>query len=352
MKPAVRHPRIADADALQTPIDGAAASGYRAPAEWEPHACVWLVPPFNTDTWPGCLDRAQAQFADWVDVLSRYTPIRTPAELGANNSDSWVRDFGPLFVVRDSTPALALHDFRFDSWGGKYEPPQTDDVFPQYVARDLDRPIWIHDFVLEGGSIDVNGVGTLMTTDQCLLDAGRNPGLTRTDIETKLRDTLNVSHFIWLPGGIEGDDTDGHVDDVARFIAPDTVAVVSAHADHPDHAVTRANVQALQRATDQRGQPLSILELPAPPPMPFDYPGDRFTPPRRHNVPASYVNFLISNGGLFVPVFGQPTDDTALRLFDDAMPNHTIEPIRAEWLVVGQGALHCLSMPQPATRIH
>lgn len=358
------HPRIADAGALCSPAQNAAAMGYRAPAEWEPQACVWLVPPFNAETWPGCLDKAQDQFADWMARLKRYTPVRTPDQVGATNNDSWVRDYGPIFVVKEScestkslTPSsslesrasnLALQDFRFDSWGGKYDPPEVDDVFPQHVAHDLDLPIWIHDFVLEGGSIDVNGTGTVMTTEQCLLNAGRNPGLSRADIEATLRDTLGVTHIVWLPGGIVGDDTDGHVDDAARFIAPDTVAVVSADTDHPDRVMTRANVSALRTATDQAGQSLNILELPAPPPMPFDYPGDRFIPARRELLPASYANFLISNGGVFVPVFDQPTDDLALRLLDDAMPSHTIEPIRAEWLVVGQGALHCLSMPQPA----
>ncbi len=340
------HPRISAHDGLVTPGGSAAALGYRMPGEFEPLSCVWLVPPENPETWPGCLDQAQRQFADWVDQLRRAVPVSTTGELGIPNNDAWIRDFGPIFVVRgrsaEAEPAIACHDFHFNTWGGKYEVRDLDDVVPQHIAHNLNLPIWVHDFVLEGGSIDVNGQGTVLMTEQCLLNPNRNPGLSREQIEAKLHETLGTRHVVWLPGGIEGDDTDGHIDDVARFISADTVAAVSAPKDHPDHEVTMRNLQALRGAHDQDGRALNIVELPAPKPVYYDYPTGR------EQTPASYANFLIANGHVFVPVFGQPSDDVALEALRDVMRGYTVQPVLSEHLVVGLGALHCLSQHQPS----
>ncbi len=342
------HDRIAEYAGLNLPTESAASLGYRMPGEFEPLSCVWLVPPFNPETWPGCLDRAQKQFADWVDLLRKAVPVSTTDGLGIQSNDSWVRDFGPIFVVRDVEnghgPAIACHDFHFNTWGGKYEVRDLDDVVPQRIAAKLRLPIWVHDFVLQGGSIDVNGQGTVMTTEQCLLNKNRNPGLSRNRIEAKLHETLGTRHVIWLPGGIEGDDTDGHIDDVARFIAPDTVAIISAPADHPDHAMTQRNLNALRSATDQDGRALRIVELPVPEPILYDYPEGRYP------MPASYANFLIANGHIFMPTFGQSADDRALDVLAGALPGYSVVPVPAGWLVAGLGALHCLSQQQPAVR--
>jgi agmatine deiminase len=358
----VTHPRINEAERLTCPPGSASSYGYRMPGEFERLSRVWLSPPVNAETWPGCLDGAQKQFVDWVDLLNQAVPVRTTDGLGIPTNDSWIRDFGPLFVVRDKPddsgtgtlpgslpgalpgvlPGVACHDFHFNTWGGKYEVRDLDDVVPQHIARELGLPIWVHDFVLEGGSIDVNGRGTVLTTEQCLLNPNRNPGLTRDMIEAKLHETLGTRHVIWLPGGIEGDDTDGHIDDVARFISPDTVAVVSADKGHPDHDMTRANLRTLREAVDQAGRALNIVELPVPEPIHYDYPDGRAP------VPASYANFLIANKHLFLPVFGQPADDRALGILAGAMPGYSVVPVRAEHLVVGLGALHCLSQQQPA----
>ncbi len=331
---------------------------YILPAEWAKQSCVWLVPPHNPETWPGCFDRAAAQFAVFQAELAKVTPVRTPAEFGIATNDSWVRDFGPISVVRkDSDPhpedvgvrvPLIYHDFVFNGWGGKYEQRDLDDVVPAKLGERLGIPVVNHELILEGGSIEVNGRGTLMTTEQCLLNENRNANLSRAQIETKLRDTLGVSHFVWLPGGIAGDDTDGHIDDVARFVAPDRVAIITAPADHPDHAVLQRNLDALRAARDQDGNRFDIVELPVPETIEYDFPADRFGPGGKGPVPASYANFLISNGAVFVPVFGQADDDTALRAIEQALPSYRVVPIRAEWLVVGLGALHCLSMQQPA----
>jgi len=341
------------AHAADQPTGPALPAGARLPAEWEPQSCVWLVPPHNPQTWPGCFDRAAAQFDAFMTELARATPISTPAELGVATNDSWIRDFGPITTL-DPLGQPLFHDFIFNGWGGKYESRDLDDAVPTQLASALGLPVAHHSFVLEGGSIAPNGRGTALTTEQCLLHPNRPrthkpPGQTaRAYIEQTLHDTLGITHLIWLPGGIEGDDTDGHIDDVARFLDPHTIACISAPPGHPDHATTAANLEALRDAHDPAGRPFDVIELPMPDPILYDFPPDRFGPGGTEPVPASYANFLISNGHVFVPVFGQPTDDQALRLLDDAMPGHRVVPVRAEWLVVGLGALHCLSMQQPA----
>lgn len=346
------HPTIDAIDSIDRPTRSASELGYRCPAEFEPVACVWVVPPHNPETWPGCFEAAQAQHADWVDLMRRHVEVRTPGSLGIDTDDSWIRDYGPIFVTntgnRDNP--LAAHDFRFNSWGAKYEAVRpNDDVVPQHLADKLGLPLWVHDFVLEGGSIEVNGRGTVMTTQQCLFNANRNPWATPNVIEQTLHESLGTRHVIWLPGGIAGDDTDGHIDDVARFVSPDCVAVVAAPEDHPDHAVTRRNLDALKQARDQDGQPLHIVGLPAPKPIIYDFPDlPSVDEPGPSPVPASYANFLIANDAVFVPVFGQETDDVACGVLERVLPGRSVVPVRAEHLVVGLGALHCLSMQQPA----
>ena len=225
--------------------------GYRMPAEWEPIECVWVTRPHNKETWPGCLDAAQQQFDNLVTQINQHAKVRTTQSLEIPTNDSWIRDYGPIFVTRNNND-LACHDFIFNCWGEKYEPYRDDDAVPRAIAKHLGISVWLHDdFVLEGGSIDLNGNGTLMTTRQCLLNKNRNPRLSQDEIETKLSETLSISHVIWLPGGINGDDTDGHIDDVARFIQPDTIAAAQAPAGHPDHDTLEKNWQALQQARNE-----------------------------------------------------------------------------------------------------
>jgi agmatine deiminase len=340
------HPFIESPDQLQRPTQSAAAMGYRMPAEWEPLDRVWLTYPHNPYTWPTVLDKAKSQYDAFLAALGKFTTPYTTQTLELATNDSWIRDYGPIFVVNDKG-GLACHDFIFNCWGGKYDEHDLDNVIPQHIARQLNIPIWVHDVVMEGGGLDVNGRGTLLTTEQCLLNENRNPHLTRQQIEQVLADALNVRQFIWLPGGIEGDDTDGHIDDVARFIAPDTVAAVRPPAGHPDHHVLEQNWQILARSRDQDGNLLNLVELPAPDPIYFDYPADEYSDGGRRQIPASYANFLIANGGVLAPIFGQKHDDAALRSLERAMPRHQIVPIRAEWLVVGLGTLHCMSQQQP-----
>lgn len=316
------------------------------PAEWEPLERVWVTRPHNPQTWPGGLDRAQRQFDQMLEKIRPHAQPCTTQSVGITTDDSWIRDYGPIFVVNDGG-GLACHDFVFNCWGDKYRPYDHDDAVPPQIASRLNIPVWQHRLVLEGGSIDVNGAGTVMTTRQCLLNTNRNPHLTQPQIEEQLHDALGTTHVIWLPGGIAGDDTDGHIDDVARFVNRDTVVAVRAPSGHPDHDVLQCNWRALENAHDQSGAKLNLVNLPAPDPIEYDFPPDDAGPGGPRRLPASYANFLIANSGVCVPVFGQHHDDVALSTLDTAMPDHAIVPIRCEHLVVGLGAVHCLTMQQP-----
>ncbi len=323
-------------------------SGYRLPGEFEPVVAVWLTYPHNPSTWPGCFERAREQYDHFMTQAARYAHVELVNKRHAMpTNDSWIRDYGPVFMVGPNGE-LACHDFAFNGWGGKYdESYAADDVIPRRIAAMLDIPLWRHDFVLEGGSIDVNGRGVLLTTEACLVNAGRNRALDRAGVEAVLRDTLAVERIVWLPGGIAGDDTDGHVDDVARFIAPGMIAAVRAPQGHADHEAMDRNWRTLRESRDVDGNGFELVELPAPGPIAYDYPADHFAGGGRQPCPASYANFLMVNEAVLVPVFGQPTDDAACDALAKALPDRRIEPIRAEWLVVGLGALHCLSMQQP-----
>ncbi|MEM1211213.1 MAG: agmatine deiminase family protein [Planctomycetota bacterium] len=316
------------------------------PPEWHPVDAVWVVPPHNPETWPGCFEQAQQQHADWCAAMKQAgITVRTPADLGIPTNDSWIRDFGPLFTF-DDTGQLTIQNHTFNTWGNKYEPRPLDNAVPQRLAEALSLPLTTHDLVLEGGSIETNGHGTLLTTSACLLHANRNPHLTQPQLEAHLKHTFGVEQVLWLPHALAGDDTDGHIDDLARFTTPNTLVAVVAPPGHPDHAATAANLAALQQARDLDGSPFELLELPAPQPVHYIPPNDAPFP-----LPASYANFLLANQHCFVPVFGQPTDDPACRVLESALPDaFTVTPIPAQHLIVGLGALHCLSMQQPQAK--
>jgi agmatine deiminase len=337
-------------------IKTAAELGYRMPGEFEPLDAVWLTYPHNIETWPGCFEKACAQYDRFIEALREFVPVEV---LGRTRNwktgDSWVRDYGPIFVVnQDARPGkkLACHDFVFNGWGGKYGGDKKfyagDDAVPTRVAKLLKIPVWQHRLVLEGGSIDVNGRGTVMTTEQCLLNKNRNPRKTRDQIIAEVHAALGTRHVVWLPGGIIGDDTDGHIDDIARFVNPTTVVACHPQKSHPDYPVLAKNFDVLKSAKDQDGRKLDLVELPHPNPILYDFPPDRFGPGGKNPVPASHANFLIANGGVLVPIFGQKSDAKALRVIEKAMPGKKIVGVRSEYLVVGLGALHCLSQQQPA----
>lgn len=331
--------------------------GLRMPGEWEPHQCVWVSRPHNPETWPGCLDEAISQFEYLVDILENYVPVVSLDTLGGTTDDAWLRDYGPLFVTteRSSTiqpnsgePNLACHDYRFNGWGSKYGPHENDDRVTQRIADHLKIQCFRHSLILEGGAIDANGYGTVMISERAVLNANRNPNATRETVECELHSDLGTSQVIWMPAtSIAGDDTDGHVDNVARFVNPNTIAVVCATEGHRDHDALLRNWRTLEQARDVNGARFNLVAMPSPPPTWYDYLPDRFDDGGRLPLPASYANFLITNEAVLVPTFAQHSDDIALRVLEKLFPRHRIWGIPCDQLIIGQGGIHCLTMPQP-----
>jgi agmatine deiminase len=252
-------------------------------------------------------------------------------------ADVWFRDYGPIFV-KNPRHELAMIHWDFNSWGEKYETLLKDKEIPSVINEKMRLKCFKPGIVLEGGSIDVNGEGTLLTTEQCLLNSNRNPDLTKEEIEKYLSDYLGVTHFIWLKRGILGDDTDGHIDDLARFVNPSTV--VCAFQDDPaeaDYEALRENYKLLCHATDQNGNPLSIVKLPMP----------KVISDEGEQLPASYTNFYIGNTKVLVPVFDHPNDKKALAILQELFPTRKVVGICCVDLVYGFGTLHCISQQQP-----
>jgi agmatine deiminase len=345
-------------------------SGFRWPAEWERHEATWLSWPHNPDTWPGCLPEAEREYAEIVRALSGRERVRinvrdarmeegvrrTLAAAGISDSgvdfyahptnDAWVRDHGAIFAVKDGPPRerLAL-DFFYDAWGGKYPPYDLDDAIPAQVAKALGVARAEPGFVLEGGSVDGDGAGTVLTTETCLLKpTRRKPGeaeRTKPEMERRLADWLGARTVIWLGSEVAGDDTDGHVDDLARFVAPGVVAAcLGDAADAANEAGLAENLRRLRAARDANGKPLDVIELPMPDPLTW----------RGERCPASYANFYLANGAALVPVFEARQDARALAVLREALPGREVIPIRARHLVVGLGSVHCLTQQEPAVR--
>lgn len=339
-------------------------AGFRWPAEWEPHRATWLSWPHNEETWPGRLAEVEAAFVRLVAALDGRERVEIAVEGPAREEhvrgllrdagvedaagfhhaptdDAWVRDHGPVFVV-GAADELACVDFGFDAWGGKYPPWDRDAAIPAYVASALGVRRFEADFVLEGGSVDGDGEGTVLTTTSCLLHPNRRrpgePPRTREGMEARLHAWLGADRVLWLGDGIVGDDTDGHVDDFARFVAPAVVvAAEEPDAGDPNHAPLAANLGRLRGALDARGRRLVVATVPMPPPVVVD--GVR--------CPASYANFLLANGVALVPVFDVPSDRRALDVLRELLPGRDIVGIPSRALVAGLGAVHCLTQQEP-----
>ena len=357
-----------------------ASLGYRMPAEWEPHSATWIAWPHNVDDWPSKFGPIPWVYVEIVRVLSRFERVeilvngrkderKAADKLARGGVDLdrvgfhrvwtdrvWTRDSGPTFLVKEPhDPAdpdgLALVDWEFNAWA-KYDNHLADRKVPRKLAKILGRKRFRPKVdpgdgqgstrvVLEGGSIDVNGKGTLLTTEECLLSdvQARNPRLTRAQVERVLADHLGSSHVVWLDKGIAGDDTHGHVDDLARFVDASTVAIVVEHdSSDENYAPLQANLERLRAATDQDGRPLQVVELPMPRPVVFE--GVR--------LPASYANFFVANGVVLVPTFNDPADREALSTLAASFPGREVVGIHAVDLVWGLGTLHCLTQQQPA----
>lgn len=338
--------------------------GYRMPAEWEAHAATWLAWPHNRDTWPGKLEAMPGVWCAMIQALYLHEQVHVLvndsetlqaalaclAEAGIEvarlqlqvipTNDAWIRDYGPTFV-EGPAEKLIIIDWRYNAWGGKFPPWDLDDQVRSRVAALLGLEIFQPGYILEGGSLDVNGRGTLLTTDICLLNPNRNPHLGRAEIEASLGDCLGVSHVIWLSGGIVGDETDGHIDILARFVDPATV-VVAVEEDPRDenYEPLQDNYRRLRGAADQNGRPLRVLPLPMPRPV--------FHQTRR--LPLSYANFYIANNVVLAPTYDDPNDAKALALLQALFPTRRLVGIPCTDLMVGGGAIHCVTQQQPAPR--
>lgn len=253
--------------------------------------------------------------------------------------DVWIRDYGPTFITRNAADhPLACNDWIFNGWGGKYRAYEEDDRVAKDIISLLKVQAFEHTVVLEGGSIDVNGCGTCLTTEQCLLNPNRNPDLDRTEIEQLLEDSLGVSRIIWLGEGIVGDDTDGHVDDIARFVNPTTVVcMLEENTSDGNYAALRENYERLQLARDQDGKKLALVPLPSPGAVAYD--GVR--------LPASYANFYIANGVVLAPIFDHPNDRKALGILKDLFSDREVVGLPCLPLVAGLGAIHCVTQQEP-----
>jgi len=341
----------------QTP----AALGYRMPAEWEPHAATWLSWPRREGiSFPESFDRVLPVLRAMVEALIESEHICINVCNGAHEAEArsvlgglpmervtfyriptnepWCRDHGPIFLTRDRDPKLALVDWDYNAWGNKYPPFNLDEVVPTRVAEVLKVPVFYPHMILEGGSIEVNGAGALLTTESCLLNKNRNPNLSRDKIEERLRDYLGVRDILWLGDGIAGDDTDGHIDDLARFVSERTVvAVVEEDRDDENYQLLQKNLACLRQMKIGKDS-IEMLTLPMPKKIMRE----------ELRLPASYANFYIANSCVLVPTFADSADELALSVLRECFPHRRVIGIDCRELVWGLGTFHCLTQQQPA----
>ena len=352
------------------------ADGYRMPAEWEPHAGTWMLWPQRPDNWRDGGKPAQRAWVEVASAIARFESVTVGVNpdqfenaramlpdnirvVEMSNNDSWMRDIGPTFVVNDKGDVRLVH-WHFNAWGGLvdglYFPWDKDELVPRKIAEieGIDR--YRAPLVLEGGSFHTDGEGTLITTEECLLSEGRNPELSREQIEEYLRDYLGIEKVIWLKRGIDPEETNGHVDDVACFVRPGVV-LAGWTDDESDwrHEILAENLDTLRHATDAKGRKFEVHTMPMPEPMPYsaeEVAGVDVvegTIPREagDEAPASYVNFYLCNGGLVLPVFGDPHDAEAISALKTLFPDREVVAFAGREIVLGGGNVHCITQQQP-----
>ena len=357
----------------QAPIQLPRELGYKMPAEWEAHEGTWIGWPSNPTDWPGKFAAIPWLYAEIVRLLAQHEMVHILVQSAAQRQRAmgilqragasldrvsfhawptnrvWLRDSGPIFI-RNAEGNLAITDWKFNAWA-KYDDWQLDDQIPAHVAGLLGLSAWqpsiglangaSHRLVLEGGSIDINGQGTMITTEECLLSEiqQRNPGVSREQLESAFHDYLGIDQVLWLDRGTAGDDTHGHVDDITRFVAPETI-VTAVEPDTADdnHAPLAENLARLKASRTPSGKQWTIVELPMPRPVVF----------RGQRLPASYANFYIANGLVLAPTFHDPKDRVALGILAELFPDREVVGIHAVDLVWGLGTLHCMTQQQPA----
>ena len=342
-----------------------AALGFRMPAEWHPHTSTWLTWPKDPETWPGRVSQVEEIYLEMIAALAPHETVNllvddeeteqavrsrcTPATAQGlrfhliPTVDSWIRDYGPNFLI-DGRGDGAFNDWTFNAWGNKYEELKKDDGVPVRLEKVLGLRRFEPGIVMEGGSIEVNGNGCVLTTEQCLLNPNRNPNLSRSDIEQYLKDYLGAAKVLWLGEGIVGDDTDGHIDDIARFVAPNVIiCAVEDNAADANYELLQDNLARLRSMTDTSGRPFEIVTLP----MPGIVGGTSTSTRDLDRLPASYANFYIANSVVLAPVFGHANDTRALETLRRVFPDRQVIPINCEPLVWGMGTIHCVTQQQP-----
>ena len=350
---------MADEFVNQTPRD----LGYHFPAEWEKHRVTWLSYPHDDSySWPGTLSRIFPYYNKFIHEISkgervcinvRNEELKSKVISDLSNSgidmtqidllihptnDAWCRDHGPAFLLNPSAKEpKVIVSWRYNAWGDKY-PHDLDDKIPGRIADYLDIPVFYPGIVMEGGSVEFNGTGTLLTTKACLLHENRNPGLNQDQIEQYLRNYYGVEQILWLNEGIDGDDTNGHIDDMTRFFRDDAVVTVMETNKHnPNYSILRENLNQLKKMRLINGKQLDIAEIPMPKPVIYE----------DQKLPASYANFYICNHSVIVPTYRCREDDQAMALLEECFPDRKIIGIDSVEIIWGLGSFHCLSQQEP-----
>jgi agmatine deiminase len=338
--------------------------GYFFPAEWHPHVATWITFPHNDHSWQEeKLGQMYPEYFALIKAISVGEQVRInvnsvelksfvesqlpvygidPSKIEFNiqkTNDAWCRDHGPAFLVKERSSDRLLVDWEYNAWGGKYPPFEEDNSLPLTIASHLSLPYVSPGIIMEGGSVDFNGAGTVLTSRSCLLNPNRNPDLNQAQIEEYVKNFYGVSQVLWVSDGIVGDDTDGHIDDTVRFVNSNTViAMVEPNELDENHAVLAANLKELKQMVLLDGSPLKVVEIPMPDAVVID--GFR--------APGSYANFYICNAGVLVPIFGCPQDEIALGILGELFTDRPVIGLSAREIIWGQGSFHCLTQQEPA----
>ena len=333
--------------------------GFSFPAEWHRHKATWLSYPHNENSWPGKIETIYPSYNLFIKELAEVEQVHINTlddnqkqwieeelkKISCNmanvffhpfkTNDAWIRDHGPAFVLNNEEKALV--NWKYNAWGGKY-PADLDNLIPEQIAEYLNLTSFSPEIIMEGGSIDVNGAGDLLTTEACLLNENRNPNLTREQIEAGLREFYGVENILWLKDGIEGDDTDGHVDDLTRFVNEDTVlTMVEPDKNDENYQVLQDNLQILKKMRLANGKQPNIIELPMPAMVEYE----------QQRLPASYANFYIANEKVIMPTYKCPQDDKAVQILEQVFKDRQIIGIDSTDIIWGLGSFHCLSQQEP-----
>jgi agmatine deiminase len=340
--------------------------GYFMPAEWEKHDATWLAWPHDPMTFPDRVQNVEKSYLKIIsalhsdedvnlfvtdsDMKTRVTKLLVQGGIDLHKinfyvwdyADVWFRDYGPIFVVNKEKKQIAFVNWIFNAWGGKYKDLEKDSQVPQVIRERLQLNNFRPGIVLEGGSVDVNGRGTLLTTEQCLLNKNRNPNLSKNEVERFLINYFGASHIIWLKSGVAGDDTDGHIDNLARFVNPRTVlCAFEEDSTDENHSILKENYETLLQSKDQDGENFKVIKMPMPPPVVMDSAG------KKTRLPASYLNFYVANKVVLVPTFGHKKDHQALGIIQEQFPDRKVIGIDCTDMVYGLGAIHCITQQQP-----